>query len=454
MFLLNFSTVTAIIANLTVVEGVTSETVFSIGATAGPENEFWRAAIEIVSVPTHGALFVAKDENQPALGNEVLLDFFVSDGFVDLKYKAFNDTYFNTPSTTSKGEHIPGIQQESFEYRILAIDRKTNDILSTSELIVQPIYVLNMNHKPMLFVPKAATPIEDQNSVSSTRKFSVNNIRLDDIDMNVDKVRVSVWANNGSLYLNQDLLGLADFDECTSRYPYSNVSNWRCTGRGRSDRNMTFVAQPDDVNKLLNGMVYSPYFGNIEDYITIQIFDGQDGDCLVYDEHVKYGNNVSGIRKGCFVVRGRVYVPASEVIIDAEEASQPNFIERAFGWFGVKVDVNLLTVMWWMIIVFGSLALYENLLQCLGSCFGSCCLSKKCISYFSIVSWATWLLCFHGLCRPKVIEEDWPEDEEIDSVHIHDGYVYERSKHRQPEQWRRTPIGDKPVNSDPVDAIA
>jgi hypothetical protein len=61
-----------------------------------------------------------------------------------------------------------------------------------------------------------------------------------------------------------------------------------------------------------------------------------------------------------------VYVPASEVIIDAEGASQPNFIERAFGWFGVKVHVNLLTVMWWMIRVFGSLALYENLLQCFG----------------------------------------------------------------------------------------
>jgi hypothetical protein len=192
-------------------------------------------------------------------------------------------------------------------------------------------------------------------------------------------------------------------------------------------------------------MVYAPYFGNNDDYINIQIFDGQDGDCLVDDEHVKYGNKVSGIRKVCFAVRGRVYVPASEVIIDAEEASEPNFIERAFGWFGVNVEVNLLTVMWWIIIVLGSLALYENLLQCLGSCFGSCCLSKKCLTHFSIVSWATWLSCCCGLCRPKEIEDDWPEDEEINAVHIRDGYVYERSKHRKPEQWRRTPIGDKLV---------
>jgi hypothetical protein len=53
-----------------------------------------------------------------------------------------------------------------------------------------------------------------------------------------------------------------------------------------------------------------------------------------------------------------------------------------------------------------------------------------------------------------VIEDDWPENEDIDAVHIHDGYVYERCKHHHPEQWRRTPIGDKPVKSDPVDAIA
>ena len=118
--------------------------------------------------------------------------------------------------------------------------------------------------------------------------------------MNVDKVRVSVWANNGSLYLNQDFLSLADFVKCASRYVYANVSNWRCTGRGRSDRNMTFVAQPDDVSKLLNGMVYAPYFGNNDDYINIQIFDGQDGDCLVDDEHVKYGNKVSGIMMECY----------------------------------------------------------------------------------------------------------------------------------------------------------
>jgi hypothetical protein len=428
------------IDNLTVVEGVTAQTMFSIGGAHGRlDRDLWMVVVELVSLPTYGALFLAKYNGRPALINGVVDDFFVDDGFVHLHYKAYNDTYFNTPSTTSKGETIPGIRQESFTYQVRTIDRQTKVVVNTSALIVQPIHVLNMNHKPTLSVPKVATSIEDQSTFGSTRKFIVNNILLEDTDKNVDKVRVSVWAKNGSLSLNQDFLRLADFDDCSSRSMYSNVSKWRCTGRGRSDRNMTFVAQPDDVNKLLNGMVYSPYFGNNEDYISIQIFDGQDGDCLVNDEHTKFGNSISSARKGCFTVRGQVYVPASEQVIESEEESDPNFIENTFAWFGVDKDVNLLTVMWWMIIIFGSLALYENLLQCLGSCF-SVCLSKKCLSYFSIMKWISWLLCCCGQFRPKELLDDWPEDEQISAVHIYDGYLYERSKNRKPEQWRKTAI--------------
>jgi hypothetical protein len=88
-----------------------------------------------------------------------------------------------------------------------------------------------------------------------------------------------VWANNGLLTLNQDLSGLADFDECTYTIPIFGC-----------------------FQLAIYWMVYAPYFVNNEDYITIHIFDGQDGHCLVYDEHLKYGNKVSGIRKGCFVV--------------------------------------------------------------------------------------------------------------------------------------------------------
>ena len=428
------------IKNLTLIQGMTGKTTFSIGIPSQPSNDSWKTAIQILSVPTQGDLFLAYLGGLPLTNRTILAGSGNgTGGYVNMQYKAFDDEYFNIPSTNSKGENIPGVHPESFTYRILAVDRKTREIFNISKSIVQHIFVLNVNDKPTLSTPKLATPIEGQSTVGSTRMFTIDNFRLQDIDMNVDKVRVTMWANNGSLYLNEEFIELADFNDCASRYAYKEFSNWKCRGRGRSDRNMTFVAQPDDVNKLLNGMVYSPYYGDNDDYITIEIFDGQDGDCLVEAEHVTFGNNVSSVRNGCFVLRGRVYVPASEQIIRAEDKVKPNFIERALRRFGVDTSVNIVTFIWWIVILASALALYENLLQCLGTCCG-CCLPKKCLAWLSILSWISWLLCCCGRNHPMEQDNDWPDDEEISTIHINDGFLYERSKHRKPAQWRRTPI--------------
>ena len=427
------------INNLTVVEGMTSETTFAIGTPERPlKNHFWTTSIQIVSVPAHGNLVLAS-QDEFYLTNGSVIDNSETGGYVNFQYIASEDTYFNTPSTTSRGQTINESQPESFTYRILAIHRITKELISTSSIIVQPIFVVNINHRPTLSVPKSATAVQDQDTIGSIRKFVLNDIHLEDIDRNVDKVRVTVWSENGSLYLNEGFLELADFNDCSSRYLYKSDSNWKCQGRGQSDRNMTFVAQPDDVNKLLNGMVYSPFYDDQEDFIYIMIFDGQGGDCLVKAEHEMYGNVISSVRNGCLNARARIHVPTSQSIVGAEEKKTPNGIEKVLRLIGVKAQVNLVTMIWWIVIVISMVTLYENCLQCLGSCFG-CCLSQKCLAWFSIASWCVWLCCCCGACKPTEHEDDWPEDEEISAIHIRDGFLYEKSKHRQPVQWRKTPI--------------
>ena len=426
-----------VINNLTIVEGLTTETIIAIGIPERSLSTFWTTSIQIVSVPTHGNLVSSQDGLY--LTNGSIIDNAATGGYVNLQYVALEDTYFNTPSTTSRGQEINGIQPESFTYRILAINRITKEVISASEIVVQPIFVVNLNHKPTLSVPKSATAVQGQSTTGSTRDFILNDVHLEDIDRNVDKVRVSVWSEAGSLYLNEAFLELADFDDCSSRYMYKSDSNWKCQGRGRSDRTMTFVAQPDDVNKLLNGMVYSPFYDDHEDYIYIEIFDGQGGECLVKAEHEMFGNRVSSVRKGCFSVRARIYVPTSKSIVGGEEKRNPNVVESALRLIGVKAQVNLVTMIWWIVIVISMFTLYENCLQCLGSCFG-CCLTKECLTWFSVASWLVWLCSCCGLCKPIEQEDDWPEDEEICAIHIRDGFLYEKSKHRKPSQWRKTPI--------------
>ncbi len=298
--------------------------------------------------------------------------------------------------------------------------------------------------KPTLSVPNVATLIQAKTAFGSTYKFIIDGVIFKDIKttgyminttFNGSKVqtpivRVSMWANKGSLYLNQDVLELADFNDCSSRYQYMESSNWKCRGRGKGDRNMTFVSTSDSVNKLLNGMTYSPFHENSEDFITIEIFEGQEGDCLTEAEQVTENYTTLSILKGCFEVRAQIFVPPLHSV---EANIKPNIIEKALGIVGLHMNVNLVSFICWLIIVAAVFTLYENILQCMG-----CLLPKKCLAWFSFVSWGAWLLCGCGMLTPTEQVDDWPYDEEISCIHISDGFLYEKSKHRAPSQWRKS----------------
>jgi len=129
--------------------------------------------------------------------------------------------------------------------------------------------------------------------------YTIEGVHLEDSkDRDVDRVRVDIWATNGTLSLPTDALELADFSDCSIR----RYSEWRCRGRGSRDQNMTFVATPSDVNLLLERITYQPYYKNIADTITVRVHDGMDHDCLHSLEHRMNGNEVLSLHNGCYTV--------------------------------------------------------------------------------------------------------------------------------------------------------
>lgn len=93
---------------------------------------------------------------------------------------------------------------------------------------------------------------------------------------NIDRIRVDLWATNGTLTLGFDdgsLLGLADFVSCADR----TYSGWQCKV---GDRNLTFVTEPNHAAHSLEYLEYTALNWNTEDKIVALRFDSNGGPSL------------------------------------------------------------------------------------------------------------------------------------------------------------------------------
>ena len=290
---------------------------FRIGGLNMSRPEDYTTMVEIVSLPQFGYLLADNGTvstpglRLPLTGNFRSLPLF---------YSTLSKDYFNVPRLTHSGRELD-IHPEFFSYRLIAVpvDNESGDTLfGWSEPIRQELAIVHKNHPPSIVVPDQATLPEEQSDEIGARPTAlIKRVEVKDPDKNIDRVRVDIWAEAGTLTFHEDVLELADFDSCSDR----NSRIWRCFGTGVADRNMTFVAEPDDVSRLLSNLEYKGFNWDQRDNITIRIFDGIDGPCLSDQEHrtrftatenfFSSGEHedFTTIHEECFSVVGQIPVP-------------------------------------------------------------------------------------------------------------------------------------------------
>lgn len=351
---------------------------FTVGGNYNVSTPYWDILIEILSLPKYGDLRLGLDGNTiSAPGDRLSLEQAQPRTYVT--YRQRDDSFFTTPTQSFYGELIfppdhgtnhtttatttqslasPPV--ESFSYRLIAVDKvDPSRVLGWSESITQNVHIVHLNHPPRLKFPQAVTePDQQPKEGTSSRPWAmVKDVVLDDTaDYNIDRVRVDVWALNGTLsIMSDDIRQMADFESCSNRpvVPSSRsspYSHWYCFGDGITDRNMTFLATPDNVSVILSNIRYDAFFWDQEDAIIIRIFDGVGGPCLQEEEHNSgryrsQGNNGDLIGRqeygtfhdNCFMLTKAIRVPPLSRTFSPGDVGIRGFFNELFDFKGFGI---------------------------------------------------------------------------------------------------------------------
>jgi hypothetical protein len=240
---------------------------------------------------------------------------------------------FNSPKFNAYGTLLEG-RNESIVFRTVRIG--TN---YSSPTTVIPIERTHMNHGlPNLTVPTTATL-----NATEPLQATVHGITVVDhaLDFNINRVRVDVWSNGGTISLNPLYLDMADFS-CPNRTQIVSEDaeiddTWQCMGDGHENQRMTFVAIPDDITFILDTMRHETFreFAGQASEVVIRIFDGVDGQCLTDAEHRSYFPYASAYYaesapEQCLMQYATIFVPGYDIHVNATQgnATQGNNTEH------------------------------------------------------------------------------------------------------------------------------
>lgn len=350
-----------------VVQGQASS--FSVGGYNASTND-WQVMVEITSLPQFGLLLGddgpvnAPGYRIPLTGNAIRTSLF---------YRAWSEGYFNVPSFSYSGQDLekPG---EFFSYRLIALDSRDEEtILGWSEPVQQDLDVIHVNHPPLLLAPMNVfvAPVIDSSGATARPVASVEGLELQDPDLNMDRVRVDIWAENGTLTIQKEFLRLADFESCSTR-----SSAWQCHGTGLANRNMTFLAEPDDASKIFSSLQYNAFFWDQEDVIVVRVYDGSGGPCLKEEEHrVRFSTNdnffddnariFNTIHDECFEIVASIHIPAVTRQEEAGQGPAKEFFQDLF-----ETDsFDIADIVFWGVIGTLALACCISIQTCI-KCFG------------------------------------------------------------------------------------
>ena len=255
----------------------------------------------IKSLPTYGTLTATSLANK-SLPLNFTFTMASGDKAIVLSYEPNHSSYFSVPR--SRSLTAANYKSDSFIYLVDVRTEVTNELIA-SRMMTQRIDVRNVNHAPILTVPNQAFNLSPPAFIHDAPFAVVNGIHVDDADNNVNKIRVDLSAENGTLSMNDKWRSLANFD-CSS------VQGWQCHGDGLQDRYMTFLSDPSHVSFILNDLRYTSFNISNNDVIVVKVFDGIGRDCLGYDEQT-FGVGVDGklyssIQTTCFAVHGEIRI--------------------------------------------------------------------------------------------------------------------------------------------------
>jgi hypothetical protein len=350
--------------------------VMGIGGDFNTSTPYWDVFVEIMELPKYGDLLTLNGKTVGRVGDRILVD--AAQSRTRVMYRQKVQDYFSVPRYSFNGTALLQ-DSESFIYRLIAVDKDDSDqIFGRSEPIEQEVQIVHRNHPPELDVQDEITkPHEQPKGIGSRPWANIDRAVLhDDNDYNIDRVRVDLWTYNGTLSIESDALReMADFESCASRST-SMLSNspgfsWHCHGKGKNDRNMTFLATPGDVTSILSDIRYDAFYWNQEDTIVVRVFDGSGGPCLKEEEHLigrSLANNsepgIPTVHEDCFQIVHAIRVPPLNRPIDPNDLGVNGFFNELFDVEGFGIP----DLIFWIIVIITTMA-----------CCFCCCTIRKCL---------------------------------------------------------------------------
>ncbi|KAG7341607.1 hypothetical protein IV203_023560 [Nitzschia inconspicua] len=314
--------------NVSLVQG--EYAILGVGGDYNVSTPFWNIMVEFLSLPQYGDLIKQDSLKVLKVGERVPVDGGLSRA--KLIYQQTREDYFSVPKYSFNGTALPH-GGESFGYRLVAVNADDpQQLVGWSEPVHQNVVIIHTNHPPVLEISdQVQRPPGGQPKEANKRPFAtlgtVN--LLDELDYNINRVRVDLWTHNGSLsIMSEEARKLADFESCARRpTPLSSSSiAWQCHGDGFKDTNMTFLATPQDVSAILSSMQYDAFHWNQADSIIIRVFDGSGGSCLTEEEHslgrfIQPNGTVTEYRyqtvhSDCFSIVRQIIVPPLVMPLD------------------------------------------------------------------------------------------------------------------------------------------
>ena len=329
----------------------------SVGASEDSNitNALWDVLVELVDLPKYGSLVYYYNETN--ITARVGDRFLIEEGMLrtQLEYRNLQEDYFSVPKHSYHGAVLPmaDLPGESFSYRLIATKKIRGKmllvddfasilvVLGESEPVRQELTIVHKNHPPALVgVPEEVLQPEWQPSGMGARPWATlgsNVVLNDEMDHDIDRVRLDLWAYEGTLTIDLEITliqAIAEITACSNPKPTTGLlgGDWVCDGI--NDRNMTLMATPTDISIILSNLKYNALHWDRSDSVVLRIHDG----C---PEENDYQQQMTTIRDECFSIVTSVEVPPLSKPVGGP--SERN-LWRDHKWFWISLVVFLIII--------------------------------------------------------------------------------------------------------------
>lgn len=230
--------------------------------------------------------------------------------------------FFTAPATEWNGTQLPPLSGSILISFYVSVELGSARISSTE--VTQELKVVNVNDNSTIACEEGILQTQGSGIVDADLTFDyprpdrlfIYNFSITEEDRGVDPIRVVVEVESGYLTLNETLKSRVSFElRC------SGTRDWQCRGDGTNTRRMVFIGAPEDVQNVLNGMLFVSYERNEMDNMTVTIYDGFESDCI-------WEFSTSSLRPACFSSSCSILIDVGETWLG--EYTEPLFVIHVY----------------------------------------------------------------------------------------------------------------------------